>query len=97
MLFITETALFTAAVATFRIDELTESESLIVESTLLSDLIVSAIDQVEALSAAVEIFNPVEICFCVTLRDCCVIRKDSRAVMADEFVRMLDMIRRSLV
>jgi hypothetical protein len=39
----------------------------------------------------------VEICFCVTLRDCCVIRKDSRAVMADEFVRMLDMIRRSLV
>ncbi len=68
--FITVIALFTAAVATFNRDVLPFKELAIVERTPWSDFIVSAIDQVDALSAALEIFRPVEISFCVFVSEC---------------------------
>jgi hypothetical protein len=65
--------------------------------TLWSDFIVSAIDQVDALSAAVPILSPVEICLCVIASEFCVARSDWRAVIAEGFVKILDMTHRSLV
>jgi len=61
MSFITEIALLVAAAATLRIEELSDSASLMVDSAVLSDFIDSAMAHVEALSAALEIFRPVEI------------------------------------
>lgn len=89
MLFMTSMALFTAAEATLRTELAPESESLIVDRTLLSDFIDSAIAQVEALSAALEILRPVEISFWVVFNAFWVVRRDCSAVIADGFTRML--------
>ena len=69
-------ALFTAAEATLRVESAPERESLIAISTDLSDFIDSAIAHVEALSAAEEIFRPVEISLCAVPRAFCVLRRD---------------------
>jgi hypothetical protein len=58
----------------------------------LSDFIVSAMAQVEALSAALEIFRPVEISFWVVARDDWVARSDWRAVIAEGFTRILGIL-----
>ncbi|BGE87244.1 hypothetical protein Ms3S1_36800 [Methylosinus sp. 3S-1] len=92
----TEMVLVIAVEAMLSTEELTFNESLIVDSTPWSDFIVCAMPQVEALSAALEILRPVEISFCVVASDDWVERSDWSAVMAEEFVRILDMTHRSL-